>query len=327
MGGVAPGEGLGGTVTDTPRTTAGPPIAIANASSGGGGDTDADALDAWCERHGIERRDPGDDLEAALRDAAGGHPPYVAVVGGDGTLRTAASVLADGDVPLLAVPGGTFNHFARALAIDDLDAASAAIESGRVRSVPVARIDAAGGPAAGPATDGHVFLNTCAIGWYPEMVRTRERLRERLPRPVAAAAAFAAHLPRLRRFSVAVDGVEHRAWLLWAGNGRYGTAIGDVAERENLDAGVLDVRIALADARFARARVLADLLRGRLDDSDRLERTVTARPVAARFSRRQVTAALDAEVVELRSPFTFVPAARWLPVLVPPTSTTTTTDD
>lgn len=305
-------------MTDTSRTTAGPPIAIANAASGAG-DGDEAELDAWCRRHGIERRDPGDDLEAAVRDAAGAHPPYIAVVGGDGTLRTAAGVLADGDVPLLPVPGGTFNHFARSLSIGDLDAASAAIESGRVRSVPVAEVDeAAGGP-----TISHVFLNTCAIGWYPEMVRTRERLRERLPRPVAAAAAFAAHLPRLRRFSVEVDGVAHRAWLLWAGNGRYGTGVGDVAERESLDAGVLDVRIALADARFARAWVIADLFRGRLDDSDRLERTVTSRPVTARLRRRQVTAALDAEVVELRSPFTFVPAARWLPVLVPPTSTTT----
>ncbi len=301
-------------MTDTFRTTAGPPIAIANGASGNGTDSDLSAIDHWCRRHGIERRDGGDDLEGAVRGAAAGHPPYVAVVGGDGTLRTAASVLADGEVPLLPVPFGTYNHFARSLAIDDLDAASAAIESGRVRSVPVAQVEALDDPAS-----SEVFLNTCAIGWYPEMVRTRERLRARLPRSLAAVVAFASHLPRLQRFSVDVDGVEHRAWLLWAGNGRYGTGVEDVAERESLDAGVLDVRVGLADARFARARVLADLLRGRLDDSDRLERTVTSRPVVARLRRRQVTAALDAEVVQLRSPFRFVPAARWLPVLVPPT--------
>lgn len=297
-------------MSDPRSRSAGQPIALANASSGSGDDDGEAALDAWCTRHGVERRDPGDDLEAAVRAAAAGHPPYVAVVGGDGTLRTAAGVLADGDVPLLPVPGGTFNHFARSLGIDDIDAASVAIESGRVRSVPVAQVSDAAGE--------HVFLNTCAIGWYPEMVRTRERLRERVPRPLAAAGAFAVHLPRLRRFTVEVDGVTHRAWLLWAGNGRYGTGFGDVAERESLDAGVLDVRVALADERFARARVLADLVRGRLDDSDRLERTVTSRPVTARMRRRQVTAAFDAEVVDLRSPFTFVPAARWLPVLVPP---------
>lgn len=293
----------------TPRPAgATAPVALVNASAGSG-DGSGDDLDDWCRRHGIERRDVGDDLDAAVRAAAATQPPYVAVVGGDGTLRTAAGVLAGGDVPLLPVPGGTFNRFARSLAIDDLAAASAAIESGRVRSVPVAE------------AGGEPFLNTCAIGWYPQMVRTRERLRERWPRPVAAVAAGVVHLPRLRRFDVEVDGASHRAWLVWAGNGRYGTGPGDLAERESLDNGVIDVRVALADERFARVRLLADLIRRRLAASDRFERTVTSRPVSVRFGRRRVTAALDAEVVGLRSPFTFVPAARWLPVLVPPAAT------
>jgi undecaprenyl-diphosphatase len=280
------------------------PVAFVNPASGSGsGDDD---VEAWCEAVGVERREIGDDFEAALADAAAEGPPYIAVVGGDGTVRTAAGVLGDSEVPLLAAPGGTFNHFAKSLGIADLDTAAAAARAGIVRTATIAEVN------------GQVFVNTCAIGWYPEMVRTRERLRERLPRPLAALGAFARHVPRLHRFDVVVGGTAHRVWLLWAGNGRFGTTPATLAERDAIDDGVLDVRLALAHRRFARTQVVWDLVRGRLRHSEQLERFVVDGSVTARLRDRSVVAALDAEVVDLTSPLTFTPAARRLRVLVAP---------
>jgi len=285
-------------------STPGRPIALANAASGGG-DDDGPDLAEWCADLDIELRDPGDDLAGAVRQAASERPPFVAVVGGDGTLRTAAPVLADAGVPMLPVPGGTFNHFAKAHGIADFDDAAAAARAQAVRQVPIADVN------------GEVFLNTCAIGWYPEMVRTRERLRERMPRPVAALAATAIHLPRLRRFHVEVRGRERLAWLLWAGNGEFGTGPIDSAERSAID-GTLDVRLALAETRFARTRALWELARGRLDDSDHLEREVVDGPITVRVQRARIAAALDAEVVELTPPLTYTPSSATLSVLVNP---------
>jgi len=279
------------------------PIALANSNSGDG--SAGDGLRDWCQRLGIEYRDAGDDLEGALRRAADDHPQFVAVVGGDGTQRTAAGVLAPRQVTLLAVPGGTHNHFAKALGLTDLDAAAVAVESGVERVVPVSDVN------------DEVFLNTAVVGWYPEMVRTRERLRQRFPRPMAAAVAFARHAHRLHRFDVEVEGTTHRAWMLWVGNGRFGLTADELADRSDVTERVLDVRIALAHRRLARSRVVWDLLRGRLRRSEHLARFVADHPVSARLKAITVSAALDAEVITVTSPLVFTPASRQICVRTP----------
>lgn len=81
---------------------------------------------------------------------------------------------------------------------------------------------------------------------------------------------------------------------------------------------VLDVRLALTDRRLARARLVGDLLRGRLTGSDHLERFVTDCAITADVTPSRVSAALDAEVVRLSAPLVFTPASRHVRVLVPP---------
>ncbi len=271
------------------------PIVLTNSKSGDGSEAD---IAEWCDRLGLESRDPGDDLESALRAAADDRPPFVAVVGGDGTQRTAAALFAD--------RGGTRNHFAKALGLADLDDVAAAVTSGVERDVPLSDLN------------GEAFLNTAVVGWYPEMVRTRERLRDSYPRPIAAAAALALHAHRLHRFDIEVAGSTHRAWMVWMGNGRFGLTPSELSTRTDLTDHVLDVRIALAHRRFARASVVWDLVRGRLKGSDHLERFVADGPVVARLGAGPISAALDAEIVTIANPLVFTPASRKVRVLAAP---------
>ncbi|MGE3619585.1 MAG: diacylglycerol kinase family protein [Acidimicrobiia bacterium] len=285
---------------------AGRAIAIVNSSSGAG-DGDQE-LDAFLDELDVERREPGDDLTAAIRAAVADHPPYLAVSGGDGTLRTAATVLADGDVPLLALPGGTFNHFARSLGLEDLDAARSAVSGGEVRTIPLADVD------------GEVFLNTCVIGWYPDMIRTREELRKRMPRAVAQVLALARHARSSRPFEVVIAGRSHRAWMLWVGAAEFGLDRGRLDDRGRED--VVDVRVLLAHSRFPRLGLLVDHARRRLNRSEHLHRLVSTDPVTAGLRAGHVDAALDAEPTVLHPPLAFTPGSRVLPVLVPAGSAT-----
>jgi diacylglycerol kinase family enzyme len=128
------------------------------------------ALEAL-ERHlGFSARiTPPERLTVALGQAVRAGVPRVLVAGGDGTISSAASVLAGTSTALAVLPGGTLNHFARDHGIPtDLDEALEVAVRGRVRRVDVGYVN------------DQLFLNTSSVGAYVRFVQTRDRLADRL---------------------------------------------------------------------------------------------------------------------------------------------------
>lgn len=80
--------------------------------------------------------------EAVLR-AAERRPPAVAVVGGDGTARTALQLLTPLGVPVVPLPGGSLNRLSRAVfKSGSMRAALLGLQDGAVAWLPGARIGA-----------------------------------------------------------------------------------------------------------------------------------------------------------------------------------------
>jgi undecaprenyl-diphosphatase len=212
-------------------------------------------------RHSLPAADvrelgPDDDLVAVLSDGVDDDVVAVGAAGGDGTLSAAATVaLAHGRV-LVAVPSGTFNHLARDLGLDEPDDAVAAVRAGTVTHMDIGVVDADG--------ERRTFLNTLSFGGYTAVVDARERLQPRLGKWLALAVALATELPRMTPLDLELDGRRRPVWLGWIGNGRYAPDGFGPSWREELDDGVLDVRLVLGDRRGARMRLLADVLAGRL---------------------------------------------------------------
>lgn len=152
-----------------------------------------------------------DRVAGRLQDGVRSGWRRVAVAGGDGTMLTAAGILAGGPIELAPVPTGTLNHFARRLGIGDLESAAGAIREGAVAEVPLG------------VMDDRVFLNTATFGLYADVVRRRERFRKRLTKWPAAAVAFLMTLARLRTMDITllVDGerLERTTSLVWVGVG------------------------------------------------------------------------------------------------------------
>ncbi len=232
------------------------------------------------------------DLQGELEQAVAAGSAVVAVAGGDGTIRTAASVLAHTDSTLLPVPLGTFNHFARSIGIDTIEAAAEALEHG----VPT-RVD------LGDVND-ETFVNNASIGWYAGMLETRARLERRLPRQLAKVAALIVRLPKAPRFDVEVAGESYKSWLVWVGNGRYDMTVGHLNERVSLSDHVLDVRILSADKRLARFRAALALLSGNAEDSDAVQR-FTPSEATFRVGRGSVAVGVDGDGIGLRPPLCF----------------------
>ncbi|MBW3614006.1 MAG: NAD(+)/NADH kinase [Actinobacteria bacterium] len=245
----------------------------------------------------------GKEVKPRVREAVQAEPEFVAVAGGDGTLRCAAGILAGTEVALLPVPAGTRNHFAREVGIVTLDDAARAA-SGRRRRIDVGEVN------------GEVFINNAGIGVYPRIVRRRKADEKRMPRALATLAAVWADLRSFQKFNITVDGCPYRAWMVFVGNGRYGRSLFDVGERGSLDSGVLDVRILLADQPLARLRTVGALLTGQVHRSPMaVFDEVSA--IELHFERPEVDVALDGEIVRLRSPLVFRCRRGALTVLVP----------
>jgi diacylglycerol kinase family enzyme len=282
-------------------------LVLVNESSGSGA-ASTDEVRRHFEGFEVEVFD-GDTVAERVRAAIESGVDFVGVAGGDGTVRCVAELLVDTDVPLVTIPAGTRNHFARELEIEDVEHAAAAVRGtdGVRRAVDVGDVN------------GRVFLNNSSIGLYPALVVERERREDRLPKALANISAAWQQLWKGHRVTVTVEGRRLAVWNVFVGNGQYGEELATLLTRESLPANVLDVRVVRADRRFARGRVFLALLLGRLSRSPLvLAMTPTDAVVDVRHASARV--ALDGEVEVLDAPLHFRSRPKALTVLVPPPS-------
>ncbi len=197
----------------------------------------------------------GDDVAKTL-DKAAARATVLGVAGGDGTVNCAASAALEHGVPLAVLPAGTLNHFAAELGITDLDDLVRAVRNGEAAEVTVG--------SAAEAGDDLYFLNTFSIGVYPELVRRREARERWLGKWLALGVALVEVLRHAEPLEVELDGRSRRLWLLFGGNGRYHPPGFAPSWRESLDDEVVDLRLVDATSPWARSRLVAAVLSGRL---------------------------------------------------------------
>jgi undecaprenyl-diphosphatase len=198
------------------------------------------------------------DVQAELEKAAD-RAVVLGVCGGDGTVNAAAEIALRHGVPLAVLPGGTLNHFAYDLGVEDARDLAPALERGDAVRVDIGRFSC--------GTKQGVFVNTCSLGVYPELVRERDRWSHRIGSwPAGVLAALRVLHGGRHPLEVEVQGRTRPLWLLFAGNGTYhrmGLAPG---RRLDMADGQLDVRVVHGGRRPA-ARLLAAALAGPLTRS------------------------------------------------------------
>ncbi|MET4095265.1 phosphatase PAP2 family protein [Arthrobacter sp. UYCu712] len=211
----------------------------------------------------------GNDDVAGEITAVATRPGTVAlgVWGGDGTVGTAAAAAVEHYLPLLVLPGGTLNHFARDAGTPTLEDAVMAAARGEAAAADIGQVAVERGLPGSPERLQLSMLNTASIGLYPNLVRRREQLQPALGKPLAGVVAmlrtFAAGTPT----TLIVDGVRHKLWILYIGRGRYYPRDHAPLVRPVLDDGVFDLRMITADESFARLRLLWAVLTGTVASS------------------------------------------------------------
>ena len=252
----------------------------------------AGPTDSSAPQQALKERFPGlrvvevvdDDLDRALRQAAEG-AEVLGIAGGDGSVNAAATLALERDLPLLVVPAGTLNHFARDIGLETVDEVAEALERGAVAEVDVALVA------------DQVFLNTASIGWYAELVNARERLEHRVGKWPAVLLAMSYVLRSKPPLEVEIDGRRRRVWMVFFGNCRYRPAGFTPSWRERLDDGLVDVRVVDAAVPGARARLVAAVLTGSLGRSRTYEQR-TAEAVTVRSLDGALRVSRDGEVAD-----------------------------
>jgi diacylglycerol kinase family enzyme len=125
--------------------------------------------------HGAE------DIRAAVQHAIDAGAEIIAVLGGDGTIGIAAGILADTEIPLIPLPGGSTNVLARGLGWpQDPERAAERVVTALeqpYRELAIGRIEAAGRRAVFCVNAG-IGLDAATVAWVERHPRIKRRLRQ-----------------------------------------------------------------------------------------------------------------------------------------------------
>ncbi|MEV0091043.1 phosphatase PAP2 family protein [Streptomyces sp. NPDC050738] len=245
--------------TDAPKLPAGKDlVVVVNKASGSATAKAALVRDALPAAEILECAP--EEVTAALEKAAR-RGRALGICGGDGTVNRAAVVAAREGVPLAVFPGGTLNHFAYDIGIEEVHDTCRALASGDAVKVDLGRF------SPGPEDTAHgYFLNTFSIGVYPEMVRVREHWSPRIGGWPAGVLAAVKTLTDQRPLEAELRGKRVALWMLFAGNCMYQRMGPTPGRRFDLADGLLDVRV-VRGGRLPGLRLLAAALAGPLSRS------------------------------------------------------------
>ncbi|WP_308258064.1 bifunctional phosphatase PAP2/diacylglycerol kinase family protein [Pseudonocardia lacus] len=294
-------------------------VIISNQRSGDPDHDPADELVRAFPAAVVVRAEPDRDLDEQLDEAVekqGDAAKAIGVAGGDGSVAAAAAVAGRRGLPMVVVPTGTLNHFARDVGVYDLQEAVDSTGAGQAVAVDLALVEMHPGKGADPLSEEVVrtrcFINTASLGSYPDLVRLRERWQPRCGKWPAFAAALVTTLHRAEPVKIKIDGRWTSVWFLFVGNGPYHPRGAVPAWRPTLDSGLLDIRWLRADLRFSRLRAVGALLIGAIGHS-RVYGERQAAEIDVELALPGMLAT-DGEVVEESGRYTFRVAEKPIPV-------------
>ncbi|MBP2266927.1 YegS/Rv2252/BmrU family lipid kinase [Pseudarthrobacter sp. PvP004] len=217
----------------------------------------------------------GGELRRALEQAVSDGHDFVVVGGGDGTVASAAGLVAGTDVVLGVLPLGTANDLARTLEIPrDLSLACAALADGKVVDIDLGR------------ANGQPFLNVASAGLSVAVTQALSPRLKRLIGPLAYGVAtlrsYATHKPFHARLEFP-DGdhepVELEDLLQVAvGNGRYYGGGNAVSPTAGIDDHTLDIYAILAAPLREQAKIARSLKNGKFVENEQVHH-LTSRKV------------------------------------------------
>ena len=288
---------------------------IINISSGH--DEKEEALSLICERLlnldviTIDKSDNFIQKAEAAVQAAKADGSIVVAAGGDGSINAVAGLCLQHDVPMGILPMGTFNFFARDLKIPvELSDALDVLLTGKLAHVPVGMIN------------DQIFLVHAGIGLYSEIMRNREKHKNRFGRYriVAFISSFLSLMNTKKIHSVTIEAetekISRQTLNIFVGNNvlqleKLGLVAVDEVKHDDLAVILLKPMSAMQRVGLA----FLGLIRNMKWDK-RIE-TFTTKNFLVETKQKNLQAAIDGELVSVSSPLHFKSIPSGLRVMLP----------
>ena len=293
-----------------------PAYLILNPASGGAAALLRSLTGAARER-GIRVRvlEPGEDARHAALEAAEEGARTLAVAGGDGSVAAVGGVAVERGLPLVVVPTGTLNHFARDLGLDlarPLRALDAFASGHHERHVDVGRIN------------GRPFINNVSLGVYAEMLGDPgyRGNKLRVAQTKLQAVFSDPELRRALRITPPGEAPLESVITVVVSNNPYEFSRWDrFGQRHRLDTGTLQISVLDASTLDEFERLLAGTLLGAIEFRPALHHW-TSEGLETGVLGEVVQAGVDGEPIILEAPLRFSVDPGALRVLVPEGSPT-----
>lgn len=213
----------------------------------------------------------------------------VAVIGGDGTISSVATLATGSHAVLAPLPGGTLNHFTKDLGIpQELEKAIAKLATSSVRTIDVARVNDV------------IFLNNSSIGLYPSSLQTRQRIESRFGKWVSAVIGIVRALLRHETYELRIDGRHVATPFVFVGNNEYDFS-NPGSGRAHLNRGLLSIYVVTGARRIELWTLLWHALRGTLARHESFQ-SYTATEITITSTRRTLHVSHDGELSRLELP-------------------------
>lgn len=229
--------------------------------------------------------------------------------GGDGTIHHVVQGLVNSEAVLGVIPIGTYNHFAKDLAIplDWRQALDVAL-NGTTQQIDAAR------------ANERFFVNNLSMGLYPEMVARREERGRNYPRWKARLLAAYGTFRKYPHVTLTIETEHHqevvRTHVFMVSNNRYDLSrIGVEAPRERMTEGRLAVYWLPHLPRIALMKFVAHYLAGKVHEAPGFRSFRTLRMKVQ--SRKALHVGLDGELFQLTTPMVITIVPQSLLVKVP----------
>jgi len=254
---------------------------------------------------------PGDQVKDEIKRIIDKEIEVLVIGGGDGTVSTAARLVANTNIALVVLALGTKNNFARDAEIPfEPEEAIRLLDHLKIKKIDMGEVN------------DIKFINNVSIGLYPEIVEEREEKTEKLgwSKWRAKINAVLVVLRKLPLMRMTVKGKDFRIKLftpfLFVGNNEYENLFNSDFHRPSLNGGYIWLCMARSPRIWSLFIMAWHLGTRGIKDTENLDtRLLTELSVNPR--KRKVKVAIDGEVHKLYTPLRFKILKKSLRLVIP----------